>query len=532
MLDKTKQFLNFFSLNEQEKKVFIYIFIISLVCLFSLLQANILYLDDFIRVIEGDVGWNGNARPMATIISVLLQWAMPLTDISPLPQIICFVLYCLGFIYLSRIFKINSFLLLVLSGVIFLINPYNLSIYSFIFDSFPMGLGVFFSIIAFYLTKRGIDNFQSEYHNKKYLFSSFLVSIILLTTSLSLYQPTLSFYLISFTFYLLTELCRNSNYQKSVINFLIFLSILFLSFLSYIPIKNNSDLGKYTLYHSQLPKLSEIPETIVNNVIESWNKINWDLGNGMMAFLLKFLFFLIGITIIFLIVKNNRQKKQNLVNLIINLLLGICYYLILITSFIFPSLILANPVWHTRIFTGFTAVVGIGCLFLAHFYSIVRVKFLRYFLIFYFSLIVLSFTNVTLTYGNVIHHQHEYEQRIGTLLMADLEEASLISSISLDKPKIVFANLDDTTTLKRNILNLKALEKYPILSSLAYSYFNTDGFGIIKLKSFGIDLEKVSKQELIPSNQEYYIPTNKPIITRQLYNIYTEKDDIFVIIFK
>jgi hypothetical protein len=305
-----------------------------------------------------------------------------------------------------------------------------------------------------------------------------------------------------------------------------------LSFLAYIPIKDYYLTGEYGLTHSKIPALIHIPETIAKNIIRSWQSIRLRLGNNIMLFLTIGLLILIALTMIFQIIRNNLNKKNHFTYIITSLFLGIFYYLILITSFVFPTVILAQPVWHTRIFTGFTAVVGSGCLFLAHFWSASKFSPFKYILIFYLSLIVLSFTNLSLTYGNVIYYQNVYEQRIGTLIIADVEEASNKLSLPLDKAKISFANTEQIRELRRNILNLKALEKYPILSSLAYPYFSADNFGITKFKSFGLNFEAQSNQEFIDENKGYYLPTNEPIVSRQLYDIHLENGDIFVIVFK
>jgi hypothetical protein len=528
MLTKKRPVKKLISLNKKEQKAFLFIFFISLLCLSSLLQSNQLYIDDFLRVMQGETYWEANARPMASFVSLFFQLGKPLTDISPLPQIICVALYALGIIYLARVFEIDNLLLLTLSGIIFVINPYNLSLYSFIFDSFPMGLGVFCSIASFCLAKIGIQTIKQ----RNYSVLAFLSSVILLIISLCLYQPTSSFYLVSFTFYLLVNLCEELKLRNSLSNFLIYLTVLLLSFLAYIPIKNHYIEGTYTSTYSKFPTLTQIPETITKNIISSWNQIIWGLQHSIMLFLIIGMLMLIVVTIIIQIIRNNLKQKKRLPPLITSLLLGIFYYFILICSFVFPSLILAQPVWTGRIFTGFTAVVGMGCLFLAHFCSVSKFSLFKYILIFYLCLIVLSFTNLSLTYGNVIHHQNVYEQRIGTLIIADLEEAIIKLSLPLDKPKISFANTEHIRDLRTSILNLKALEKYPILYSLAYPYFTADNFGITKFRTFGLNFEAKSNQEFIDENKGYYIPTNEAIVSRQLYDIHLENSDTFVIVFK
>ena len=113
--------ISFISLNEVEKKAFICVFFISALSLLSLIQANILYVDDIARVL-GNIGlWDDDGRPVASFVSRAIQLGEPLTDISPLPQIISIALYSLSSIYLGKIFRVNNLFLLSLGGIIFVI---------------------------------------------------------------------------------------------------------------------------------------------------------------------------------------------------------------------------------------------------------------------------------------------------------------------------------------------------------------------------------------------------------------------------
>ncbi len=126
-------------LNKVEKKAFLYVFLISILSLLSLIQANVLYIDDMVRVFSGYYLWNNDGRPLSSFASAFLQIGKPLTDISPLPQILSLVLYSLSSIYLGKIFRVNNLVLLSLGGIVFVLNPFNLQNFSYVFDSFTMG---------------------------------------------------------------------------------------------------------------------------------------------------------------------------------------------------------------------------------------------------------------------------------------------------------------------------------------------------------------------------------------------------------
>ncbi|WP_017293251.1 glucosyltransferase domain-containing protein [Geminocystis herdmanii] len=513
-------------LTKQEIKAFLWILGISLFSLISLFQANTLYLDDYWRLVDGNMGWDFNARPLATIIITLLQLGKPFTDISPLPQVLGIAFFSIGIIYLARIFEIRNQVLLVLIGVITILNPYNLSMYAFVLDSLTMNLAILSGILSLYLAIYTRENLKITYH----LVIGYSLSILLLIVVLCFYQTSLSFYFVGFIFYLLTKLCQTKDYQKSIINCLIFGNILLSSMILYIPIKNQYKLDEYTLKSSQLPTFNNLPQTIINNILSSWNLTKFHLGTSTIIWLLYLLGFFVIFTIIFKCLFD-KTKDTLLKNKLISFALAIFYYLIIITSFIFPSYILLNPPLHTRIFLGFTAIVCFSCFFLVQLLSNFNIKYFNLLLIFYFSLIALSFINISLTFGNVTHQQNLYEERIGMSILRDIENLSNDYSLPLDKAKISFVNSEKVFTLKPNNLVQKSLEKYPIIQPLAYQYLSSDNFGITKLKTFGIEIESLPKEDFYSDDKDYYQPLKPPVLKRQLYNIYLENNNVFVITF-
>jgi hypothetical protein len=87
-------FLRLMSLTEVEIKAFFCVLFISLLSLFSIIQANVLYIiDDMERVLSGFTFWNRDGRPLASAASIALQLGQPLTDISPFPQILAIAIY-------------------------------------------------------------------------------------------------------------------------------------------------------------------------------------------------------------------------------------------------------------------------------------------------------------------------------------------------------------------------------------------------------------------------------------------------------
>ena len=526
-LNKTVNLINLISFNKIQIKAFICVFLISLLSLLSLIQANVLYIDDITRVLSGNPNWEPVGRPLSNLVTELIQLGKPLTDISPLSQILSVALYSVSSIYLGKVFRVNNLVFLTLGGVAFVLNPFNLQNFSYVFDSFTMGLAVFSSTLAFFLISTALEKPLSS--SQKFLL--FALTLFLLISSLCLYQAATSIYIAAFTFYSLLKLVKSETIKQSLKVFIFSTIILFVSLVAYLPIKNFYSLGGFAQKQSQIPSLREIPETFLSNLIYSVKYLYQSLGKSSLLFLI----FILGLLVILsLIIINFNQFKKNtrnlpiLINLLTIITLTLFYLISLIVSFYGLSLVFINTHFQPRVFMGFSAVVGISCFFLAHlFSSCSHLKFLRYFLIFFLCLLCLSFTNVSLTYGNILYYQNTYEERIATVLLSDLEEEiSKLYNLSKE-PKIVIAN-----QLEYSSLTFQAFKKYPILKEITRSYFRQGWFhSYQKLRSLGFKLNPSQGIGFIPKEEKFF-PSFQPILSRRMYDIYLENNDTFIILFK
>ena len=538
-------------LNKVEKKAFICVFLISVLSSLSLIQANVLYNDDIVRVFSGYTFWEIDGRPLSSFASTALQLGKPLTDISPLPQILSLALYSLSSIYLGKIFRVSNLVFLSLGGTAFVLNPFNLQNFSYIFDSFTMGLAVFNSTAAFFVTSIVIEKPLSNAQK----FFAYSLILFFLISSLCLYQAATSIYIAAFTFYSLLKLIKDVTIRESVKGFIFSMAMLFLSLLAYIPIKTFyvnkkyipsnfqvSSLGnmpeifikqvyiqkEYILSNSQIPSWGDIPETFIKNLLYSVKYVRESLGNGQLLFLILILGIIIILSLILLIFKEFVQNTNNslsLIKLFITIFLTLFYCFSLIASFYGLSLILKSPPWQGSGWMGFSSVVGISCFFLAHLFNFSR--FLRYFLIFFLCLLCLSFANISLTFGNTLHYQNTQEEIIATVLLSDLEEEISKLSNTPKKPKITIVG-----RLEHSALTYQVFRKYPILKRFTKSNFEQNwSHGYHKLRSLEFKFGSKFIKEIIPE-EEKFMPSSQPILSRRIYDIYFENNDTFVILFK
>ncbi|MEL4894516.1 glucosyltransferase domain-containing protein [Crocosphaera sp. Alani8] len=298
------------SLNKVEQKAFIYVFFVSILFLLSLIQANVLYVDDMYRVLSGYVYWNNDVRPLSTLIFKIIELGEPLTDISPLPQILSIALYSVSSIYLGKIFKVDNLIFLSLGGIAFVLSPFNLANFSFVFDSFTMGLAVFTSTTAFLITSIVLEQ-KLSYYRKIIIF--FLI-LFLLVSSLCFYQGATSIYLAILTFYSLLNFIKDTNIQKSIYLFTTPLIILFISVIIYLPLKDLF-VNPYASRRSQTPPFKDILNVFINNLFGLVKTVNSLLGNGNLSSFFYLLLILMMTTSILLFFYSFFKKEMsNIIN--------------------------------------------------------------------------------------------------------------------------------------------------------------------------------------------------------------------------
>ncbi|WP_186375863.1 glucosyltransferase domain-containing protein [Hyella patelloides] len=491
----------------------------------SLLLANILYSDDLTRVTTGETFWNDNGRPLSSLISLVLQLGKPLTDISPLPQVLAFAIYSLSAVYLGKLFKVHDLLLLTLSGVIFVINPFNLQNFAFVFDSFTMAVAILTSTLA----ALSISVSVNDQFNRKEKIINFSLSLLLLVCSLCLYQASTSVYLVTCFFDALVKLLRRQN-KKSFNVFITSIIILLFSFIAYSPIKNFYITNEYNLHHSQLISFSDFPQKVIKNVLSSWDNIQQSLGNGTLINLFYILFVTTILTIIINTVisqKNKNSNSKSLLQYLLFLTFPVFYILLLIIGVSGVMLVLENPIFAPRTMMGFSTLVAICCLFLSNKVLQRTQKYLKYCLISFLFILSLAFSNVSFTLGNVLYSQNVQDEIIVTILISDLGEIVPKLPISQQHPTLAIVN-----ALNYTYGNIQAYKKYPILNRITWYYLNSNQIQFYtKLETLGFKFASPDYQkDIFTGVDNQFIPKTEAVLIRPLYRIYFENNNLLVVV--
>lgn len=512
------RYIDTFLLSKNEKKAYALIFLSS--CLFSLsiIQSNILYVDDYRRVLTGGTYWSTDGRMLSTFLSLLLQLGDPLTDISPLPQIASIALYSLSAIYLGKAYKVNDLNLLVLSGFAFVMNPFNLQCFSYIFDSFTMGAAILSATLAFLnLVALTEGRFQIQAHK---IIST--LSVLLLTASLLLYQSATSIYLAAFSLYLLLALIQGEHIRTSIANCIHFLSVFTLSLPLYVLVNwfyhDRSNDSKFELY-----SLFDLPKIFTINLPEAWLTVYKFLGNGSLLLVSLSLIgiFFAGLLIVFCQEKPLLNKKKVYV-VIWSSLIGL-YILLAILSIQGLALILMKPLLLPRTYMG-ANMLGIICFILSILFRESKIK--RSILIVFFCTLCLLFGNVSLTLGNLYHYQSIQNEMVSTMLISDIE--SELPNVSGREEDL---KIEMSGSLKPGELLLKGYEKYPILRKIIYQIRGDSFHSYLQLKSYGLSSLKFIRSDNV--GQELSPQESKNIANNQFYSIYyIESESKFIVRFK
>lgn len=176
--------IDFFKLEGKYLKAFCGLGIFSFVYILPILISNFYYIDDLGRSLYGYTEWNGNGRPLASFLAILMNGGMPLMDISPWNQILAAVVLNYSLIvFLRKFAPLAEVSQLIFIACFAYMNLFLLENFSYKYDALGMllSLGVF---LLLYSIPQGHSG------NKEILASCIAVII-----SLSIYQSTIGAYI-------------------------------------------------------------------------------------------------------------------------------------------------------------------------------------------------------------------------------------------------------------------------------------------------------------------------------------------------
>ncbi len=406
--------------NKDNIKPFLFIFSIYVIAYSSIILADVYYIDDLRRSIDGNPGWENFSRYMSNYLSMGLNFSRRLTDIYPLGQLLAIVFLSLSSLTLSLLFNKRSYVLYTASTIIGL-SPYFLENISYRYDSLYMSIAVFATIFPYLFIK-----------NKRWFMPIGVLSLLLMWTT---YQAANFIYVAAGVLVLLLGYLNSNKFNKSdavAMAACMLLSLIIFKFFIYTEVDgyvNNQMVSGVS--------------GIVDNLKLYFDILARDFKNTAVFMFSISLFVLLLINIF--IVK--RSALAVLVALIAFVFLTIFSYGL--------YLILQKPLFALRALNG---IGGVICILVMFNLYLAESKILKFTSSVLSILFVANLAIISLSYGNALKSQQRYTNFRLELMLSDL------NSISHKINQIV---------IRSNGINLSpvtqnTIDAFPILEQLIF----------------------------------------------------------------
>ncbi|XOQ51800.1 MAG: glucosyltransferase domain-containing protein [Succiniclasticum sp.] len=384
-----------------------YLILFSLLYILPVLLANFHYIDDLGRSLTGYTGWEGNGRPLVSLFAVVLSNGKPLLDLSPWIQILSVIVLSYALILFLRKYTPNasSFKLFCIAAFSYL-NLFMLENLSYKYDSFGMILSLSVFLVLY--------SFPNDLNLKK----QFVLSILAVVVSLSLYQAAIGAYIslgIVESLYLILEgACLRDILKKISLRVCAILCGGFIYKATVVQIFVPKT--GYSAEHGAFVKLFSLRgiQEIYRNSL-AFIQMFKAYGTSMKFLgLLLLLALFIGIIYLITYAWKNRLETTFL-KLLLSLFIAAAPFLLVAAS-VFSLILLKSPVVAPRVmisFSVFTLFVGMVI------YRLSEWKKPFVFLSIFTLIFVLSFSSA---YGNLLTRQEKMNSLVASYLVSDMNE--------------------------------------------------------------------------------------------------------------
>lgn len=443
----------FFYLDGKYVKAFIALVIFSLIYILPIIIANFYYIDDLGRSLSGYTGWNNNGRPLLSAISIILSDGKPLMDISPWIQIASIVVFSYSLILYVRkyVVEASAFQIFCVSVCGYL-NLFLLENFSYKYDSLGMILSLSLYFILFSLP---------DTLNKRKIF---LISIVIVFLSSSLYQAAIGAYL-SLVFLEVVWLLYNKDTWRIITRRILtrIVGILGGSIIYKMTVVKLMVKGNYSVDHAGILNLFSIQgihKALTNSTGFALLFKSYGLTMGILGVLLALVLF-IGVIYVAYVIWHKREEC------ILLKILSIGFVLItpvfLIVASVLSLIILASPVIAPRVmlsFTVFTLFIG----FMLYHLSKMKKGFLIVGVL--SAACTLSFSSY---YGNLLTRQEQMNRLVAYTIIHDLNEMEVKYGRHFDAISFIGRSPNS------HELSL-AIKKKPLFGRLVPIYMNNDWY--------------------------------------------------------
>lgn len=205
LLKEENDMSNFFTRGFNNRDALIISLVLSFAYVYPVINAGVYYIDDLARSQTGYLGWTPLGRPLSDFIFFILSFGGSTSvDVSPLPQILSFIVMGFTIRHISKnLFGEQTISSVICSSLIFL-TPFFLHNVIYKYDSLSMVLSLSACVYAVY--------FRSQ--DKKI---EVAVKSALLICSLCLYQVSAVAFIMLLSLNYLSEICKRNEISAKVL---------------------------------------------------------------------------------------------------------------------------------------------------------------------------------------------------------------------------------------------------------------------------------------------------------------------------
>ncbi|WP_267248957.1 glucosyltransferase domain-containing protein [Yersinia sp. Marseille-Q5920] len=459
--------------------------------LFSLpiLLSGILYQDDILRSANGEAYWGALGRPLSDVVVMGLGFGSDfVVNLFPLTLILATTLLAASSIILYNRFAIKRDITTGIAFSLFSLSPFFLQNLSYQFDSFPMMLGVFFSVLPYSILVQKVG-----------LVSRVFLSAIMIIASLCLYQATVNIFIAICAIEIIFNIRSTGSgivAAKAVINrglSLILALIIYLKIIVpiYVAKSVNSDL---------IFKASNPIESLRNNInrfaaiVESLNNTAFIYAWAIALFVATIAIFSISLKII----KNNESLKSK----IISIILIMSSILVSIFSVAGPFLFIDKTVVAPRVMMGMPGLM----LLVGYLCTLIDKKIIS---------IVACIIPVTLSlslssaYANASKSQRALEDKVFYQIASEIPKSWFKSKMYIT---------GQVSTSQATSMEFK---RFPVLKWMITPLYSWSG--MIMLKHYNIPVEMANNVNITSNNSKIIFESRYITLSEGERNIITLK---------
>ncbi|HEX7748986.1 MAG TPA: glucosyltransferase domain-containing protein [Bordetella sp.] len=445
------------------KAVFRAALILNGIVAYCILHADRLYVDDLGRVHSGYTGWTGDGRPLTTLIMQSLNMGTPLTDLTPLPQILAVLLLAWCAVLVARKFEIRDTATAMLAAFPLGASPFFLENLSYKFDVLTMVLAMTLAIAAIC---------ETPWRGRKMGWGA-----LCLLGTLCLYQPSLNAFLVFGVLEFLYLMWRDAAPAMLARQALGRLVQVIAAMIPYKIIAAVILHNAYASYHATLLRPGDW-SALSDNVLSYWELIREGLSETGSWPLRAALVLGLALALVFgLRYVARAWRSCGLPGRVGRVALALIVPAVLVLSAIGPLLFLSEAVIEPRIMVGIGALISASLVLLCIVWreTVPWPRLRRYGLWTLLALPAYSMLLLAAVYGYAMLAQNGYEHRISANLADDF--VNINQRYAARGVRLEHYVLNGTAGYPP-VLNL-TMKKYPFLRRLVPIYL-TSGWGWVR----------------------------------------------------